>query len=282
MNAPWIRLVFVCVGLVFLASCVREPEPIGYVLEIVAQPGDTLPKICQRYQVAISTVWEYNNLSTTILKPGQHLLLPGAKPPKRQVQVFAPLPPPPILPIETSTRVVVPTPPPPPPVSRFVLVSRDEWGALPAKGNCEPMNGVSAITVHHTTEHGLTTKSDIDAVRAIARNHRNVNGWADVGYHFLVGRDGKVYEGRAIDLQGAHCGGVNNKHNVGVSLIGDFTRHEPSGIQEAALIAVLAELREKYNVPKSKLFGHGELPNTNTQCPGEAMLGWLHRYKQSN
>ena len=36
-------------------------------------------------------------------------------------------------------------------------------------------------------------------------------GWADIGYSFLVGEDGNVYEGRGWSLAGAHCIGYNSK-----------------------------------------------------------------------
>lgn len=293
MIAPWIRLMlFACISLVLFASCVREPEPTGYVLEIVAQPGDTLAKICQRYQVSISQVWNYNNLSTTILRPGQHLLLPDAKIPTRQIPVAIPTPLEEREPPTIATQQQQTPPPPKTPSRRYSIVTREDWGALPAKGDFSPMNGITRITIHHTTEEGgLGSKSDIDAVRAMARNHRaskadGGRGWADIGYHFLIGRDGKVYEGRSIDIQGAHCGvrgdSSNNKHNLGISVIGDFSHHEPSSLQADVLGDFLADMQEKYKVPTNMIGGHRDMPGTNTQCPGDGLANWLSRYKRSH
>ena len=47
-------------------------------------------------------------------------------------------------------------------------------------------------------------------------------GWSDIGYSFLVGEDGNVYEGRGFDREGAHTQGYNN---VGLawSFMGSFT-----------------------------------------------------------
>ncbi len=47
-------------------------------------------------------------------------------------------------------------------------------------------------------------------VRGIQNFHIDDRGWADIGYHFLVGENGKVYEGRGWDRQGAHSPGFNN------------------------------------------------------------------------
>jgi len=46
--------------------------------------------------------------------------------------------------------------------------------------------------------------------------------WADIGYNFLVGEDGNVYEGRGWDKQGAHSKLFNSK-SIGICIIGDYT-----------------------------------------------------------
>lgn len=45
------------------------------------------------------------------------------------------------------------------------------------------------------------------------------NGWSDIGYHFVVLRDGTVQEGRPIERSGAHCRG-RNSHSIGICLVG--------------------------------------------------------------
>lgn len=40
--------------------------------------------------------------------------------------------------------------------------------------------------------------------------HQIDNKWADIGYHFLVGENGKVYEGRGWNREAAHAPGWNN------------------------------------------------------------------------
>ena len=36
-------------------------------------------------------------------------------------------------------------------------------------------------------------------------------GWSDIGYNFVVGEDGNVYEGRGWNSVGAHTYGYNNR-----------------------------------------------------------------------
>lgn len=87
-------------------------------------------------------------------------------------------------------------------------------------------------------------------VRSIQNFHLDERKWADIGYHFLVGENGKVYEGRGWDRQGAHAPGFNNdaygkilvlsfRSNIisfqGICIIGDFSTKPPN---ETALNAV--------------------------------------------
>ena len=54
-----------------------------------------------------------------------------------------------------------------------------------------------------------------------------VSGWSDIGYSFLVGGDGNIYEGRGWDIIGAHTAGYNSK-GYAASFIGDFTSKLPT------------------------------------------------------
>ena len=50
----------------------------------------------------------------------------------------------------------------------------------------------------------------------------NHNNWSDIGYNFLVGEDGNVYEGRGWSKRGAHAP-TYNAESIGICVIGDFT-----------------------------------------------------------
>lgn len=94
--------------------------------------------------------------------------------------------------------------------------------------------------------------------RSVVKKRIGFVGWADIGYSFLVGEDGNVYEGRGWNLAGAHCVGYNSKSigkvdamksggkdairsecflYLGISVIGDYTSRKPN---TAAINAVKA------------------------------------------
>lgn len=49
----------------------------------------------------------------------------------------------------------------------------------------------------------------------------NQKGWKDIGYNFLVGEDGNIYEGRGWGKHGAHSTPYNSK-SIGICMIGNF------------------------------------------------------------
>jgi len=58
-------------------------------------------------------------------------------------------------------------------------------------------------------------------MRAMQDHHMDVNGWADIGYNFAVGEDGRVYTGRGWTCVGAHAAGCSR--SIGIAIIGDFS-----------------------------------------------------------
>ncbi len=161
----------------------------------------------------------------------------------------------------------------------YTIVPRKAWAKLPIKGNNNPMGTVSRISVHHTGEHGhWADLPDVDVVRQIEQYHRNERGWACIGYHFIVGRDGRVYEGRPAKFQGAHVS-TQNENNLGISVIGDFDKAPPSRRQLAALKALLDDKRQQYRVPARRVYGHRELHAS--ECPGDALMGWIRKYRSA-
>ncbi len=117
------------------------------------------------------------------------------------------------------------------------------------------------IIIHHT---GAEEK-DAQAVRAY---HKSL-GWRDVGYHYLIERDGRVVPGRDLSLPGAHCraGGMNYR-GIGVACIGNFENHPPLPPQVEALAALLRRLLKEHGILPGNVLGHREVPGAATLCPG--------------
>lgn len=139
----------------------------------------------------------------------------------------------------------------------------------------------SAIIIHHSaTAAGNATIID--------KWHRENNGWNGIGYDFVIGNgsdsgDGEVeptYRWKG-QLTGAHCGGTPgnwaNEEGIGICLIGDFDHHSPTPRQMESLAKLVRFLQQRYRIPKSRVWGHGEVPGGHiTDCPGKHFpMNWL-------
>jgi hypothetical protein len=107
----------------------------------------------------------------------------------------------------------------------------------------------------------------------------NGRGWSDIGYHYLIDRDGTVLEGRPIERAGAHAKG-HNAHSVGISLWGghggtqdDKFEEHFTPEQDRALRRLIAQLRMEYPAIKS-VIGHNEV--SPKMCPCFQVTEWMN------
>lgn len=91
------------------------------------------------------------------------------------------------------------------------------------------------------------------------------NGWAGIGYHFLVRKDGSVHRGRPIDTIGAHAGN-HNSYSIGICFEGNFETEEMGAAQKEAGAELVTYLKELF--PSIKTVGKHKDYNS-TACPGK-------------
>lgn len=142
----------------------------------------------------------------------------------------------------------------------------------------------SHITVHHTA---ILTGSDSSSngraaeMRMIQRSHLNKRNprWGDVGYHYLIDPEGRVYEGRRLAWRGAHVKGLND-HKIGVCLMGNFEITNPAAASLKSLERLLDDLRKRNNIPRSNVSHHTAVASAYTECPGRNLIGWVQAYQR--
>lgn len=86
-----------------------------------------------------------------------------------------------------------------------------------------PWFQLEGILIHHTVTKHDATPDDI------AKLHKD-RGWAGIGYHFVITKDGVVHYVGDISTARAHVANKNEKF-LGVTMVGDFTKHLPSDDQ---------------------------------------------------
>ena len=145
-----------------------------------------------------------------------------------------------------------------------------------ALGVARSSRKVDQIILHCTA----TPEGEDYTVEQIRQMHLS-RGFSDVGYHFIIGRDGKVHAGRPEAIAGAHCTGHNTR-SIGVSLVGgcpartvkDWNKKSKdtrTAAQRAALVKIVKELRGRY--PGATVHGHNEF--ANKACPSFKVKEWL-------
>ena len=123
------------------------------------------------------------------------------------------------------------------------------------------MRDIDMIVVHCTD---TPPSRDIGAAE-IRDWHVRDNGWSDIGYHYVIRRDGTVEFGRPLGVPGAHAKGFNDS-TIGICLVGgrggvfDFTFEQVFAFRNK-----VALLRQMF--PGIAVRGHREL-NPNKTCPG--------------
>lgn len=77
------------------------------------------------------------------------------------------------------------------------------------------MRAIDLIVIHCSA----TDPSRDIGVDEIREMHVAGKGWQDIGYHFVIRRNGIIEIGRDIDIPGAHARG-HNQRSVGICLVG--------------------------------------------------------------
>ncbi|MDR2946317.1 MAG: N-acetylmuramoyl-L-alanine amidase [Candidatus Adiutrix sp.] len=147
------------------------------------------------------------------------------------------------------------------------------------------MRRINYIAIHCSAtranvDEKITLPGEDIGVAEIRRWHTDPKpkgrGWRDIGYHYVIRRDGSVETGRPLDEVGAHVAGYNSS-SVGVCLVGGVSEDgksennfEPP--QWEALKILVASLKKRF--PAAKIQGHRDFPRVAKDCPCFDTRAW--------
>lgn len=152
------------------------------------------------------------------------------------------------------------------------------------------MRAISKIIIHCAA---TPPEMDIGA-KEIRDWHVKDNGWSDIGYHWVIRRDGQIEPGRPEATRGAHCAAKNgNVASIGICMVGGVKRvpdgKTASGKPKTKLVADDNFTQPQW-VSLRKLVRdlHGRYPNINTVlghrdldpgkvCPSFSVRDWQIR-----
>lgn len=159
------------------------------------------------------------------------------------------------------------------------IISRKGWGANEAWATRQ---AVYRQPTHFVIHHTVTSNDPADPayiVRAIYQYHALSRGWGDIGYNFLIDRQGNIYEGRkgGDGVVGVHAGDYNYG-SIGIALMGDYRTAEMTPAMKEALVSLMAWEADRFGINplESSYFVHRNFPNVvghrdlwSTVCPGD-------------
>lgn len=143
------------------------------------------------------------------------------------------------------------------------IVGAKTWAALGGSASVQNRRKITEVIVHCSA-----TAEGRDFTTADIRRWHLQRGFNDIGYHWVIYRDGSINKGRDESVIGAHCTG-HNSHSVGVCYIGGLAsdnkipKDTRTPEQKTALLKLLRELKRRY--PSAVIRSHRDF--ANKACP---------------
>ena len=131
-----------------------------------------------------------------------------------------------------------------------------------AKRELEQINNV---VIHHSATKSGTPQS-------YARYHVDTHGWPGIGYHYVIQKDGTIYQTNELDTISFHVSGHNTR-SIGICLTGHYDQQAVPEIQLQQCGKLIASLRSM--LPKEiEISGHRDF--STKSCPGDKVdIGYL-------
>ncbi|MBC8343302.1 MAG: N-acetylmuramoyl-L-alanine amidase [Bacteroidetes bacterium] len=182
--------------------------------------------------------------------------------------------------------------------SKPISIDQSAWRAgLPAPTVLPTYTETDHIVIHHTA--GSNSNTDpLSAIRTIYIYHTETNGWDDIGYNYVIARDGSLYDGRDGQgqveedfVKGAHfC--AKNSNTMGIAIMGTYTDEAPPDTAVETGIRLLSWKLHKDGLNPLDSFIHprgttnylpvicGHRDGCVTECPGEFLFDMFPDIRQ--
>ena len=129
--------------------------------------------------------------------------------------------------------------------------------------------------------HCAATKASMDiGYKEIREWHVDQNGWDDVGYHFIIKRNGQYEKGRPEGYSGAHAPSHNSR-SIGICLVGGMA--DDGGPENNFTLEQFLTLKDLINMIMERyseiteILGHCDVQDNKPNCPGFNVKEWLNK-----
>ncbi|GJQ65846.1 putative peptidoglycan-recognition protein [Trypoxylus dichotomus] len=160
------------------------------------------------------------------------------------------------------------------------VVSRQSWGARPfQRGSGSLATPATYVIVHHTrTPKCITRRNCEKMVRSLQNVHVNYNGRSDIGYNFLIGEDGNIYEGVGWNRAVTNIP-LYDRDSLHIAVMGDYTSTLPNDkVLDAMKMLIQCAVSKGTIYANYQLLGHRQVESND--CPGwklqQEIKKWPH------
>jgi N-acetylmuramoyl-L-alanine amidase len=125
------------------------------------------------------------------------------------------------------------------------------------------MREINKIIIHCTA----TKEGQAVSVAEVTKWHK-AKGYNTIGYHYLIGLNGEIWEGRKEGIVGAHTEGYN-ANSIGICYVGGLDDNSKpkdtrTAAQKESLLKLVNELKARF--PQATIHGHKEFANKACPC----------------
>ena len=134
---------------------------------------------------------------------------------------------------------------------------------------------ITHVTLHHTGDSRplMPGEDPVRRLRGLQSWGASDRNWWDVPYHFLLGVDGRIFEGRDYHFMGE----TNTTYDPGghflISAIGNYEQQEPTPETLSAIADLMAWALQEFDLPLDRIGGHYNYAQTG--CPGQHLRKYL-------
>lgn len=143
------------------------------------------------------------------------------------------------------------------------------------------MRHINTIVIHCSA-----TPPNMDIGAKEIREWHLQRGWSDIGYHYVIRRNGNIELGRPVERIGAHVRGFN-RYSIGICLVGGLEKSREDDRRTFAAenyteaqwfnlqFLVKSLLAEHSSI--ASVCGHNDMPGTSKSCPNFNVAQWVHK-----
>ena len=153
-------------------------------------------------------------------------------------------------------------------------IARVRWaGGTPNVRGMNAQSSLKYITIHHdglpqplASDGFGPSKARLELIRTV---HVRDRRWADIGYHYAIDRNGRIWDCRPLKYEGAHVKS-HNPGNIGILVLGNFDLEKPTSLQLRSLCTQVNALCLSHGIKKTNaaVRTHREWASASTACPG--------------